>query len=101
MTKPQGITIIGQNASVIIVIPAPFVIPILKENLDSADLLKEKAELKQTKERINAAVCSSLFGEEIYRQFYFLSDEQCARVRNSYRYADISENELMNNDKSE
>jgi len=63
------------------------------------DLLKEKAKSKQTKKRINAAVCSSLFGEEIYRQFDFLSDDQCARVRNSYRYADISETELMNSDK--
>jgi hypothetical protein len=57
--------------------------------------VKERAVSEIVKERIHAAVCSGLFGEEIYKQFDFLSDDQCARVRDAYRYSDISEGEFL------
>lgn len=59
------------------------------------EILLERAKSGQTIKRIHAAVCSGLFGETIYKQFGFLSDDQCSRVRTSYRYADMSEAELM------
>lgn len=59
------------------------------------EILLERAKSGQTIKRINAAICSGLFGEEIYKQFGFFSNDQCSRVRTLYRYADTSEAELM------
>jgi len=59
------------------------------------EILQERTKSDQTVKRIHAAICSGLFGEEIYKQFSFLSNDQCSRVRASFRYADMSETELM------
>jgi len=57
--------------------------------------LHEKAVSDRTSDRIDAAIYSSLFGEDVYKEFEFLLDDQCARVRGLHRYADIYEMSML------
>lgn len=59
------------------------------------EALSSKAKSKSTRERIDATICSSLFGEKSYKKLAFLSEDGCSRVRDLYRYSDISESEII------
>lgn len=55
------------------------------------DILSQKALSSITKDRIKAAICSGLFGEDVYNKFNFLSNDECVRVRELYQCAAIAD----------